>query len=1036
MNPIKADDRQRQQLEHFIFVENCLIAEIHRLSQQTPQDFIDPNGSKFSKLLVDFSYFEDQKKLESFIEIDDELKLLEDKFYVEFNPFLRTFHKLVDEVCCFLYEIVEYSDKCQLNQNLLDRQFVQLNVLKCEVLFLLGIILLLLDSKFPGAVKERIFVAYFRSSIDLRSKHFELLVSLLRNRKEGFETCFPTVKVNVRFVEHVINFLKNYSLNQQHESITNEFSGEKQAAMIYVSLYFHPEILYNQQGIMRQIIDKYFQDRWIISLHIELTANLVEKWIEYPAAKNVFSTTLESGSIGRKATDFGNRLRTVSIPGGLLTVEQLGEYGKLIFEHNHILRWLILHSSESHCLRSPALPQMVSTASRLIFDELFSSFVKIAHFEHKFRQSCNYLIKHKLDESGRLKDRIGILFDQIIQLLGNDLFESQTWNERLKTWITTVKECVIGINAEKADTPQILDHLASKITEVAEMHDSEQKILKQYFSLVLIDIFRLKNICLIDAQFVGQLDEQRDATFAWDFLDFWSSAFDDLLKTNATGVKFVFLKLSSSVNNVLSGITVSHQEKAEILSEFYHRKLELHLRKIIQAIPRSIFAQMNTLQPLFSNHKSVHIEKLNLKQFADLERRHLLAKKTFEITKLSLGISSMCLNKLGPIEIRPKELLYDGLKEELRIKLCQLLAADLSLPNILRILSSQTHKIATFRDAFLFVCEHIGFNGVALWQNELEFVWNSAFKIEKTNLKSQKNGFQQKVVPSKNAPPKPILGQIIHNLVQQTNPRGSIYFCMKDEWLSVDLKKLEFSGSFFSIVEQWLPAIANVGLRRLIAFSIFSHTNSLLSELTTSRKIFTSLPELKWSSLSPLMESEDFLKLSTKILDFASKIGQLSIVESSLRRCIEESLHARVEDVLYASQNLITSLSKDIKDGTQIDAKPFETAFNFIAMIDRLGLGSSLAKSPTNVPIYSALALFGALINYLTTASNKKADFTDTFVVLTGIVATVKALRIHQHFQRLCCLLLSDANVYILLKNSPFSRSILSLQTIPEALRK
>uniref|UniRef100_A0A914R063 Uncharacterized protein n=1 Tax=Panagrolaimus davidi TaxID=227884 RepID=A0A914R063_9BILA len=71
MNPIKADDRQRQQLEHYIFVENCLIAEIHRISQQIPQDFIDPNGSKFAKLLVDFSYFEDQKKLESLIESDD-----------------------------------------------------------------------------------------------------------------------------------------------------------------------------------------------------------------------------------------------------------------------------------------------------------------------------------------------------------------------------------------------------------------------------------------------------------------------------------------------------------------------------------------------------------------------------------------------------------------------------------------------------------------------------------------------------------------------------------------------------------------------------------------------------------------------------------------------------------------------------------------------------------------------------------------------------------------------------------------------------
>ena len=93
----------------------------------------------------------------------------------------------------------------------------------------------------------------------------------------------------------------------------------------------------------------------------------------------------------------------------------------------------------------------------------------------------------------------------------------------------------------------------------------------------------------------------------------------------------------------------------------------------------------------------------------------------------------MCLNKLGPIEIRPKELLYDGLKEELRINLRALLSSDLALPNILRVLASQTHKMATFRDTFLLACEHIGFNGVALWQSELEYVWNIGFKIEKAN---------------------------------------------------------------------------------------------------------------------------------------------------------------------------------------------------------------------------------------------------------------------------------------------------------------
>lgn len=71
MNTIKADDLQKQQLEHFILVENCIIAEIHRVSQIVPVDFIDPLSSRFLKLLADFSYFEDKSRFDHIVESED-----------------------------------------------------------------------------------------------------------------------------------------------------------------------------------------------------------------------------------------------------------------------------------------------------------------------------------------------------------------------------------------------------------------------------------------------------------------------------------------------------------------------------------------------------------------------------------------------------------------------------------------------------------------------------------------------------------------------------------------------------------------------------------------------------------------------------------------------------------------------------------------------------------------------------------------------------------------------------------------------------
>lgn len=50
-----------------------------------------------------------------------------------------------------------------------------------------------------------------------------------------------------------------------------------QAYMLYVVLYFTPDLLYNQQAVMREIVDKHFPDNWVcLGLHIWLqVANFV-----------------------------------------------------------------------------------------------------------------------------------------------------------------------------------------------------------------------------------------------------------------------------------------------------------------------------------------------------------------------------------------------------------------------------------------------------------------------------------------------------------------------------------------------------------------------------------------------------------------------------------------------------------------------------------------------------------------------------------------------------------------------------------------
>lgn len=66
-----------------------------------------------------------------------------------------------------------------------------------------------------------------------------------------------------------------------------------QASMLYICLFFTPATLHSQTGKMREIMDKYFPDNWVISYYMGKTVNLVDSWDSYKAAKQALNNTLE-----------------------------------------------------------------------------------------------------------------------------------------------------------------------------------------------------------------------------------------------------------------------------------------------------------------------------------------------------------------------------------------------------------------------------------------------------------------------------------------------------------------------------------------------------------------------------------------------------------------------------------------------------------------------------------------------------------------------------------------------------------------------
>lgn len=60
-----------------------------------------------------------------------------------------------------------------------------------------------------------------------------------------------------------------------------------QAAMLYVLLFFVPDVLAGERAVMREVVDKHFADNWIISMYLGYTVDLSVAWAKFPAAMKV-----------------------------------------------------------------------------------------------------------------------------------------------------------------------------------------------------------------------------------------------------------------------------------------------------------------------------------------------------------------------------------------------------------------------------------------------------------------------------------------------------------------------------------------------------------------------------------------------------------------------------------------------------------------------------------------------------------------------------------------------------------------------------
>ncbi|KAB1258224.1 WASH complex subunit 5 [Camelus dromedarius] len=712
---------------------NAIIAELLRLSEFIPAVFRlkdRADQQKYGDIIFDFSYFKGPELWESKLEAKPELQDLDEEFRENNIEIVTRFYLAFQSVHKYIVDLNRYLD--DLNEGVYIQQTLETVLLNedgkqllCEALYLYGVMLLVIDQKIEGEIRERMLVSYYRYSAARSSadSNMDDICKLLRStgycsqpgakRPPNYpESYFQRVPINETFISMVIGRLRSDDIYNQvsayplpeHRStaLTN------QAAMLYVILYFEPSILHTHQAKMREIVDKYFPDNWasitislflrVISIYMGITVNLADAWEPYKAAKTALNNTLDLSNVREQVKEkdqISKRLiNSVTMSERVHTqVQQFLKEGYLreemvldniprllncLRDCNVAIRWLMLHTADLACdpnnKRLRQIKDQILTDSRYNPKILFQLLLDTAQFEFILKEMFKQMLSEKQAKWEHYKKEGSERMTELADVFsGVKPLTRVEKNENLQAWFREISKQILSLNYDDSTAAgRKTVQLIQALEEVQEFHQLESNLQvcqfladTRKFLHQMIRTINIKEEVLITMQIVG------DLSFAWQLIDSFTSIMQESIRVNpsmVTKLRATFLKLASALDLPLLRINQANSPDLLSVSQYYSGELVSYVRKVLQIIPESMFTSLLKIIKL-QTHDIIEVptrlDKDKLRDYAQLGPRYEVAKLTHAISIFTEGILMMKTTLVGIIKVDPKQLLEDGIRKEL-----------------------------------------------------------------------------------------------------------------------------------------------------------------------------------------------------------------------------------------------------------------------------------------------------------------------------------------------------------------------------------
>ena len=959
---------------------SAVIAELNRMADHVPEVFLgpekitDPEQKKYLAVLFDFHYLRDPEEFEKKINSDPDLLDLDQEFQENHTEILTRFYGLFESIWKFQSDFNKYIEDVK------DGFYIQHSIdnimddidgkqLMCEALYLYGVMLLLLEDRLPGMIREKMIIAIIRENGEGNLENMDEVSKLCRstgyipgvkkpkNHPDAYFNRFPFPADFIRLIVSKLQMDDLYLMAQTFPHPDHRSTRlASQASMLYVILYFAPDILNKDKSTMREIVDRHFNDNWVIPTYMGHTVDLMTEWGPHPAAKSALDNVLTNSFVQNLAKKNLKSFKTATedlakylVEGVLISDYVLDNMTPLlncVRNCNVALRWRILHGKCDNEQFRKTIMSTTSSATAVV-----ALLLNASQMEYILKGILEQLLHDKdiawNDGKEQAADRMVELSEYFT---GEKALTRVKRDDNMVSWFASLAEKVRNLNLEEdhaTATGRKIQGLISALEDVEQFEAVDTNIqIKAYLGEVR-DIFRqMIRTVNVKGEVLSILENVTDLSYAWETLPDFLEQFQSNITKDPSSVvllRATFLKTASILDVPLVRVTAIDSPDVESIAEYYSSNLVEFVRKVLEIIPVSIFRVLKEIvriQTTKMNPIPSRLEAKDLKDYADLDQRFELSKLTHEVSVFTEGVLLMEKTLLGVIQVEPRQILEEGLRRELVRQVSYALHTDLVFKDTSRgeIVQNMTKVSVTLdglKKSIEYLQDYIGIAGLKMYQEEFTRIINYNTEQEANRYLKKKtfdsaSRYQSRAIPipryhtqdnvSQGAP-LTFMGRVASALLSLTDATVTVYAPECAAWFATTASDqrqeppVETCGiRTFALLERALGVIGLRGLDKLMAFRTVFEFNNFLKFYSTQISPFRALLEQVRDGLFP----EYKITAGTQKL-YATAVKKVEKLMLPMLLCIRR---------IGQSQLLRRQIANLLRFGCQLDAHLFYLALD------------------------------------------------------------------------------------------------------------